>query len=72
MEFSGKFLKFVGLNHFIMPQEISYQEFCRLHVNEAMAIASHIIKKIDDPDGKGKEHHIHPLVDKDSVKAIAV
>ena len=67
-----KFLKFVGVNHFIMPQEISYHEFCRLYVNDAMSIASLIIKKIDDPDGKGKEHRIHPLVDKDSVKAIAV
>ena len=55
-----------------MPQEISYHEFCRLYVNDAMSIASLIIKKIDDPDGKGKEHRIHPLVDKDSVKAIAV
>ena len=54
-----------------MPQEISYHEFCRLYVNDAMSIASLIIKKIDDPDGKGKEHRIHPLVDKDSVKAIA-
>ena len=51
-----------------MPQEISYHEFCRLYVNDAMSIASLIIKKIDDR----KEHRIHPLIDKDSVKAIAV
>ena len=55
-----------------MAQEISYQAFCRQYVDEAMSIASYIVKQIDDPDGKGKEHRIHPLVDKDSVKAIAV
>ena len=55
-----------------MPLEISFNDFCKLHINEAMSMASYLIREIDDPEGKGKQHNIHPLIDKDSVKAIAV
>lgn len=72
MVFLKKFLKFVGLNHFIMPQEITYDAFCNLYVKEAMKIATIVINDINDPEGKGKENHIHPLIDQDYVKAVAV
>ena len=49
-----------------MPQEISYQEFCRLYVKEAMKIATILIKEI------GKTNYIHPLIDQDYVKEFAV
>ena len=55
-----------------MAQELSYDAFCNQYVNEAMKIASLAMKKINDPDGKGKEYRIHPLVDQDYIKAVAV
>lgn len=55
-----------------MPLEISFNDFCKLHINEAMSMASYLIREMDDPEGKGKQHNIHPLIDKDSVKTIAV
>ena len=55
-----------------MAQEISYQAFCNMYIKEAMKIASIVIKRINDPEGKGKENRIHPLVDQDYVKAVAV
>ena len=55
-----------------MPQEITYDAFCNLYVKEAMKIATIVINDINDPEGKGKENHIHPLIDQDYVKAVAV